>query len=187
MSISIRNISKRFGTYQALDGICLDVAPGELVALLGPSGSGKTTLLRVIAGLERPNSGSVHFEGADITNQRVQERGVGFVFQHYALFRHMTIFENVAFGLRVRPRALRPGEPQAGPEDARAADTIDVVVAVDDDLAACADGGDDPVGRLDRARQAFRVVQAGQLRLEERRRPGRVVDPPIEQELRQQR
>ncbi|QJR15603.1 sulfate/molybdate ABC transporter ATP-binding protein [Usitatibacter palustris] len=112
MSISIAGVSKNFGSFSALNDVTLDIAPGELVALLGPSGSGKTTLLRVIAGLERPDRGSVHFEGEDITDQRVQDRGVGFVFQHYALFRHMTIFENVAFGLRVRPRAERPTDAQ---------------------------------------------------------------------------
>jgi sulfate/thiosulfate transport system ATP-binding protein len=110
MSIQVQDISKRFGSFQALDRVSLDIAPGELVALLGPSGSGKTTLLRVIAGLEAPDSGRVLFDGADTTDARVQERGVGFVFQHYALFRHMTIFENVAFGLRVRPHDKRPSE-----------------------------------------------------------------------------
>jgi sulfate transport system ATP-binding protein len=110
MSIQVENVSKRFGTFKALDDVSLDIAPGELVALLGPSGSGKTTLLRVIAGLEVPDSGRILFNGDDSTAKRVQERAVGFVFQHYALFRHMTIFENVAFGLRVRPRAQRPPE-----------------------------------------------------------------------------
>jgi sulfate transport system ATP-binding protein len=110
MSIQVRNVSKRFGTFEALNDVSLDIGAGELVALLGPSGSGKTTLLRVIAGLEAPDSGRVLFNGQDSTDKRVQERAVGFVFQHYALFRHMTIFENVAFGLRVRPRAQRPTE-----------------------------------------------------------------------------
>ena len=110
MAIRIENVSKRFGTFAALDDVSLAIEPGELVALLGPSGSGKTTLLRVIAGLERPDSGRVLLDGADATHARVQRRRVGFVFQHYALFRHMTIFENVAFGLRVRPRAERPPE-----------------------------------------------------------------------------
>jgi sulfate/thiosulfate transport system ATP-binding protein len=112
MTIQVRDVSKRFGTFEALNGVSLDIAPGELVALLGPSGSGKTTLLRVIAGLEQPDTGSIIFDGADTTDTRVQEREVGFVFQHYALFRHMTIFENVAFGLRVRPRASRPSEKE---------------------------------------------------------------------------
>jgi sulfate/thiosulfate transport system ATP-binding protein len=108
MSIQVLDVSKRFGTFEALHGVSLQIEPGELVALLGPSGSGKTTLLRVIAGLEVPDSGRILLDGQDSTEKRVQEREVGFVFQHYALFRHMTIFENVAFGLRVRPRAQRP-------------------------------------------------------------------------------
>jgi len=112
MSIQVANVSKRFGTFEALHDVSLDIAPGELVALLGPSGSGKTTLLRVIAGLEVPDAGRILFDGDDTAGKRVQEREVGFVFQHYALFRHMTIFENVAFGLRVRPRTLRPSEPE---------------------------------------------------------------------------
>lgn len=108
MSINVRRIRKTFGTFVALDDVSLEVQTGELVALLGPSGSGKTTLLRIIAGLEVPDQGTILFHGEDATSRRVQERRVGFVFQHYALFRHMTVFENVAFGLRVRPRRLRP-------------------------------------------------------------------------------
>ena len=108
MSIEVRHVSKRFGDFAALSDVSLHVATGELVALLGPSGSGKTTLLRIIAGLETPDSGSVLLEGEDATAQGVQQRRVGFVFQHYALFRHMTVFENVAFGLQVRPRKVRP-------------------------------------------------------------------------------
>jgi sulfate/thiosulfate transport system ATP-binding protein len=96
----------------ALDDVSLDVPGGELVALLGPSGSGKTTLLRIIAGLEPADKGSIHFHGEDTTDQPVRERQVGFVFQHYALFRHMSVFENVAFGLRVRPRKVRPSEKE---------------------------------------------------------------------------
>jgi sulfate transport system ATP-binding protein len=112
MTIQVVNVVKNFGSFSALGGVSLDVEPGELVALLGPSGSGKTTLLRVIAGLERPDSGSILFNGEDTTDVPIQDRAVGFVFQHYALFRHMTIFENVAFGLRVRPRKERPFEEE---------------------------------------------------------------------------
>ncbi|HET9653581.1 MAG TPA: ATP-binding cassette domain-containing protein, partial [Usitatibacter sp.] len=110
MSIRVESLTKRFGAFEALCDVSLDVRPGELVALLGPSGSGKTTLLRVIAGLETPDAGRVLLDGEDAASKPVRERAVGFVFQHYALFRHMTIFENVAFGLRVRPRAQRPPE-----------------------------------------------------------------------------
>ena len=110
MSIQIRNLAKRFGQFTALDGVSLDIDHGELVALLGPSGCGKTTLLRIIAGLETPDAGSVIVQGEDATQLAVQRRQVGFVFQHYALFRHMNVFDNVAFGLRVKPRKERPAE-----------------------------------------------------------------------------
>ena len=109
MSIEVRNLNKAFGKTVVCDNLNLTVPAGELVALLGPSGSGKTTLLRIMAGLEAPDSGSVLFHGEDTTSANVRERNVGFVFQHYALFNHMTIFENVAFGLRVRPRKAKPG------------------------------------------------------------------------------
>ena len=112
MSIEIRNLNKRFGATVVCDHLNLDIPAGELVALLGPSGSGKTTLLRIIAGLEVPDSGHVLFHGEDATNTTVRERNVGFVFQHYALFNHMTIFENVAFGLRVRPKDRRPSDAE---------------------------------------------------------------------------
>ena len=108
MTINVAHLTKHFGTFTALEDITLELPAGQLTALLGPSGSGKTTLLRCIAGLERPDSGSILFSGADATGASPAERGVGFVFQHYALFRHMSVFENIAFGLRVRPRATRP-------------------------------------------------------------------------------
>jgi sulfate transport system ATP-binding protein len=110
MSIEVKNVTRRFGAFAAVDNVDLHVDSGELVALLGPSGSGKTTLLRIIAGLEPSDSGSIHFDGEDATENSVRECRVGFVFQHYALFRHMTVFENIAFGLRVRPRRDRPSE-----------------------------------------------------------------------------
>ena len=102
MSIAVQGIRKTFGRFTALDGVSLDFPTGELIALLGPSGCGKTTLLRIIAGLERPDSGHVLFDGHDASDRDVRERHVGFVFQHYALFRHLSVYENVAFGLRVR-------------------------------------------------------------------------------------
>jgi len=112
MSVEVRNITKKFGRFPALYGVSLKVGSGELVALLGPSGSGKTTLLRTIGGLEFPDSPDSHvlFYGEDVTNLPAHERRVGFVFQHYALFRHLNVFENIAFGLRVRPRSARPPE-----------------------------------------------------------------------------
>ena len=112
MSIQVKNIEKHFGAFHALNNISLDFPDGQLVALLGPSGCGKTTLLRIIAGLESADGGQVILEGEDATNVHVREREAGFVFQHYALFRHMSVFDNIAFGLRVRPRATRPSEAE---------------------------------------------------------------------------
>lgn len=110
MSIEVTGVNKQFGQFKALNDINLSIQSGELVALLGPSGCGKTTLLRIIAGLETPDSGSIGFHGEDVSEHDVRDRNVGFVFQHYALFRHMTVFDNVAFGLRMKPKRERPSE-----------------------------------------------------------------------------
>ncbi|MGB2683305.1 MAG: sulfate ABC transporter ATP-binding protein [Candidatus Competibacter sp.] len=110
MSIRVEKIVKRFGQFVAIDNVTLDFPTGQLVGLLGPSGCGKTTLLRIIAGLESADAGRVFLEGEDASDTHVRERQVGFVFQHYALFRHMTVFDNVAFGLRIKPRGQRPAE-----------------------------------------------------------------------------
>lgn len=124
MSIEVRNVNKKFGSFTALDNVNLTFPNGELVALLGPSGCGKTTLLRVIAGLERADSGQILLDGEDATDRDVRQRQVGFVFQHYALFKHMTVFENIAFGLRVRPRAKRPSEAEIRSKVTRLLDLI---------------------------------------------------------------
>jgi sulfate transport system ATP-binding protein len=108
VSVAVENITKEFGVYPALRGASLKAEAGELMAVLGPSGSGKTTLLRVVAGLEQPESGRVLFEDLDAASLSLRERRIGFVFQHYALFRHMTVLDNIAFGLRARPRRHRP-------------------------------------------------------------------------------
>lgn len=110
MSIEVTGVNKQFGSFRALNDISLNIQSGELVALLGPSGCGKTTLLRIIAGLEQPDTGSIGFHGEDVSNHDVRDRNVGFVFQHYALFRHMTVFDNVAFGLRMKHKSVRPNE-----------------------------------------------------------------------------
>lgn len=124
MSISINNLSKTFGQFQALTPLSLDIYDGEMIGLLGPSGSGKTTLLRIIAGLEHANSGTIKFGDRDVTNLHVRDRRVGFVFQNYALFRHMTIEDNVAFGLRVMDRKQRPSSQEI---DKRVAELLDIV------------------------------------------------------------
>lgn len=110
MSITIEKLNKHFGRFHALNNINLNVPTGKLVSLLGPSGCGKTTLLRIIAGLENADSGNILFDGQDVTRKHVRERKVGFVFQHYALFRHMNVFDNIAFGLTVLPKPERPGK-----------------------------------------------------------------------------
>src|SRR5690349_15374817 len=124
MDISIRNIAKTYGVSPALHGLDLDIRSGELIGLLGPSGSGKTTLLRIIAGLEAPTAGQVFFGEEDASLRSVQERRVGFVFQHYALFRHMSVADNVAYGLKVRPRRQRPSRAEI---DRRVAELLDLV------------------------------------------------------------
>ena len=113
MKIEVQRIYKKFGRFPALHDVNLTVPSGKLVALLGPSGSGKTTLLRIIAGLEFPDSGRIKFDGKEVTDVPAGQRQVGFVFQHYALFRHLTVFRNITFGLDVRPRRSRPDKNQA--------------------------------------------------------------------------
>lgn len=112
MSIEIKEISKQFGEFTALQATNLNVATGELISLLGPSGCGKTTLLRIIAGLELADTGRILFDGVDVTDVPVQKRKIGFMFQHYALFRHMSVFDNVAFALTVLPKKQRPSKQQ---------------------------------------------------------------------------
>src|SRR5690606_23863095 len=124
MDVRVKNVRKEFDRFPALHDVSLDIHSGELIALLGPSGSGKTTLLRLIAGLERPTAGQIFFGDEDASEKSVQERNIGFVFQHYALFRHMTILENVSFGLKVRPRASRPAP---GEIRRRAMELLDLV------------------------------------------------------------
>src|ERR1700751_3104398 len=122
MSIEVRNLTKRYGDLAVCNNLSLEVPDGELVALLGPSGSGKTTLLRLIAGLEVPDAGSVLFHGEDATRTPVRDRNVGFVFQHYALFGHMTVADNIAFGLRPRPT-----RPSGRAIAAKVADLLELV------------------------------------------------------------
>ena len=124
MDVSIRNVRKEFDRFPALREVSLDIQAGELIALLGPSGSGKTTLLRLIAGLERPTRGAIFFGDEDASHRTVQERNVGFVFQHYALFRHMTVADNIGFGLKVRPGSTRPGKAEI---HRRATELLDLV------------------------------------------------------------
>ncbi|HXC67416.1 MAG TPA: sulfate ABC transporter ATP-binding protein [Nitrospiraceae bacterium] len=112
MSIQVDHVTKRFGSFTVLNDVSLHVQTGELIALLGPSGCGKTTLLRILAGLERPDEGKILLHGNEVTDRQITDRRVGFVFQHYALFRHMTVSENVSFGLRVLPHAQRPSPEQ---------------------------------------------------------------------------
>ncbi|HET6389020.1 sulfate ABC transporter ATP-binding protein [Hyphomicrobium sp.] len=124
MSIEVIDVSKTFGSFKALNNVSLNFPDGKLVALLGPSGCGKTTLLRVIAGLEHADTGRIVLDGTDATDKDVRQRRVGFVFQHYALFRHMTVFDNIAFGLRVRPRRERPSEKEIRTKVTRLLDLV---------------------------------------------------------------
>ncbi|ODR92616.1 sulfate/molybdate ABC transporter ATP-binding protein [Sinorhizobium alkalisoli] len=124
MEVRVQNIRKAFGRFPALDDVSLDIRSGELIALLGPSGSGKTTLLRLIAGLESPTEGTIFFGDEDASKKSVQQRNIGFVFQHYALFRHMTVLDNISFGLKVRPASRRPPVAEIR---RRALDLIDLV------------------------------------------------------------
>ncbi|HEY1227357.1 MAG TPA: ATP-binding cassette domain-containing protein, partial [Ramlibacter sp.] len=112
MTLELSGLNRRFSDYPALNDVSLSIAPGEFLALLGPSGSGKTTLLRILAGLDYPESGRVSFNDKDFLAIAPRHRNVGLVFQHYALFRHLTVADNVAFGLRVRPRRARPGRAE---------------------------------------------------------------------------
>jgi sulfate transport system ATP-binding protein len=140
VSIDVNGVTKRFGPFVAVEDVSLRVETGELVVLLGPSGSGKTTLLRVIAGLEIPDQGSVLFDGRPSDGRRLADRRVGFVFQHYALFRHMSVVENIAFGLRVRPRQTRPSASEIGRRVQRLLELVQLE-AMADRLPAQLSGG----------------------------------------------
>ncbi|MDX6204790.1 MAG: sulfate/thiosulfate transport system ATP-binding protein [Frankiales bacterium] len=172
MSIIVRNVTKRFGDFLALDDVSVDIPAGSLTALLGPSGGGKSTLLRIIAGLERPDSGTVVIDGSDATATPVQSRNVGFVFQHYAAFKHLTVYKNVAFGLEIRK----------WPKDrarARVAELLELV-----HLEQFADRYPDQLSGGQRQRMALAralAVEPGVLLLDE---PFGALDAQVRQELR---
>jgi sulfate transport system ATP-binding protein len=176
MSIQIQNITKTFARFAALRNVNFTVEGGELVALLGPSGSGKTTLLRVIAGLEFPDEGQILFGERDVTTQSAYQRRAGFVFQHYALFQHLTVFENIAFGLRVRKRSQRPPEPQIRARVEQLLETIQ--------LANFAKRLSEPALRCQRQRVAFAralAIEPEVLLLDE---PFGALDAKVRKELR---
>src|SRR5260370_6143382 len=177
VAIEVKNIVKKFGAYAGLDGVDLKVDNGELLALLGPSGSGKTTLLRIIAGLDWPDSGDVAFNGEDALAQGARERHVGFVFQHYALFRHMTVFENVAFGLRVQPRVIRKDEATIR---ARVKELLDLV-----QLDWLADRYPSQLSGGQRQRIALARALAIEPRILLLDEPFGALDPKVRKELRQ--
>ncbi len=176
MSIEVVGVTRRFGPFVAVDDVSLRVETGELVALLGPSGSGKTTLLRVIAGLEIPDRGSVLFDGKASDGRRLADRRVGFVFQHYALFRHMSVAENIAFGLRVRPRETRPPEAEIGRRVRRLLELVQLG-AMADRLPAQLSGGQRQRVALARAL----AVEPSVLLLDE---PFGALDAKVRKELR---
>ena len=176
MSVRCRDVVRRYGAAAALHGVSLDVADGEFVALLGPSGSGKTTLLRIIAGLDGPDAGTVEIDGRDMADVPARARRIGFVFQHYALFRHMTVLENIGFGLRVRPRAQRPA---AAAIRARAAELLALV-----QMAELGDRTPDQLSGGQRQRVALARALAIEPRLLLLDEPFGALDARVRRELR---
>lgn len=172
MAISVRHLVKSFGGYRAVDGVSFEIPAGELTALLGPSGSGKSTILRIIAGLEQPDAGEVELTGEDATNIPVQKRGVGFVFQHYALFRHMTIRKNIAFGLEVQKR------PKA-----EIADRVERLLALIQ-LSAYADRYPSQLSGGQRQRVALARALAAEPKVLLLDEPFGALDPRVREELR---
>ncbi len=169
MTVTIGDLAKRFNGTQAIDGVSLEIAQGELLALLGPSGSGKTTLLRIIAGLEQADSGSLSINGRDALQMPARQRGIGFVFQNYALFRHMTVAGNIGFGLSVRPRGQRPSRATIA---ARAVEMLELVqlVGLGDRFPSELSGGQQQRVALARA-LAVRLASAARRRPSARSTP----------------